>query len=77
MVQKRADQTAMKLSGIALMLWSGAEAGNVSPVVSGVVGEMESNSILLAAEETGARIDLFLHWRFSGRPELGATAFRH
>jgi hypothetical protein len=65
-VQQGADQAAVQLAGVTLVLWLRLEAGDAAALVVGVEGEVQADWVVDAADEAHAGAGLFVHCRFSG-----------
>jgi hypothetical protein len=57
----------MQMTGIALVLRPGPEAGDAAALVVGVKGQVQADGIVDAAQETHARVRLFFHDVVSNR----------
>jgi len=53
------------LAGVALVVRLGPEVGDAPPLVVGVEGQVQADGVVDAADETHARVGLFIHGRFS------------
>jgi hypothetical protein len=55
----------MQLTGIALVLRFGSEVGDAAALVVGVKVQVKPDGVIDAADETHARVGLFIHERSS------------